>query len=136
MKQVRGTVNAVEIIGWLGADPELRLTPNGSKVCRFSVATKRVAGRDSEGHLEYETDWISIETWDRLADQCSSYLHKGSRARISGNLRNDSWTDRESGQTRYKTYVRANSVMFLGSRAEQPETATEEEEEALDHIPF
>ena len=138
MKQVRGTVNAVELLGWLGADPELRSTPNGSKVCRFYIATKRMAGRDGDGKREYETDWTSVEAWEWLAENCNALLHKGSRVLINGSLRTDSWTDKESGQTRYKTYVRADDVMFLDARSDKeiPEEHEPTTAETVEDVPF
>ncbi len=138
MKQIKGTVNAVELLGWLGADPELRYTPAGTAVCRFNVATKYLAGRDEYGQRSYETTWTQVETWERLAESCNSYLHKGSRVRIIGSLRTDTWVDRDTGQPRYKTYVRADDVLFLDARPEQREAieAAEEAEEVMADIPF
>ena len=141
MSQVKGTVNAVELVGWLGADPEMRFLASGTALCRFRVATKRPAGQDESGHREYQTDWTSVESWDRLAELCNNHLHKGSRVRVSGTLRTDSWTDKASNQPRSRTFVRAEDVLFLDARpgvpgeavaaAETTEAPLEEEE-----VPF
>lgn len=136
MKHVRGTVNTVQLIGWLGGDPERRFIPGGVSVCTFRVATNRFSGRDGDGKREYETDWSSVEVWDRLAEQCNTYLRKGSRVLISGSLRTDTWTDKETGQPRYKTYVRADEVLFLDARPESRETAAVVETEETADIPF
>jgi single-strand DNA-binding protein len=136
MKQVRGTKNAVELIGWMGADPDLRLIGQEGKVCRFNVATRYISGQDDNGNLTYETQWTTVEAWDRLADRCNTYLHKGSRVLISGALRSDSWTDKESGQPRSKTYVRADDVIFLDSRPEQAAEVSEADVVATDEVPF
>ncbi|NTW03876.1 MAG: single-stranded DNA-binding protein, partial [Oscillochloris sp.] len=112
MNAVKGTLNRVELIGRLGADPEMRFLSSGKALCRFNLATNRPAGQDDQGARTYETDWTHIEAWEQLAELCNSYLHKGRRVMVVGNLRNDSWIDKESGQTRYRTFVRAREVMF------------------------
>jgi single-strand DNA-binding protein len=129
MRSVKGTVNNVELIGRLGADPELRLLSSGTSVCRFNVATNRMGAQGEKGDRQVETEWISVEAWEKLAELCNSYLGKGRRVRVSGSLRTDSWADKESGQQRYRTYVRADSVMFLDPRPDQPEAAVVAEEE-------
>jgi single-strand DNA-binding protein len=131
MRQIRGTLNMVELIGNLGADPEVRLLSNGSAVCRFNLATNRYSGKDEQGQWLTETDWTTIEAWDRLAEVCNAGLQKGRRVRIVGSLRSDSWTDKETGQPRSRTYVRADEVMFLDARPGQLEAVAAETEEPL-----
>ena len=133
MSQVKGTVNAVELLGWLGADPEMRFLASGTALCRLRVATKHPAGQDAAGNREYETDWTSVELWDKLAELSNTYLHKGSRVRVSGSLRTDSWTDKTSNQPRSRTYVRAEDILFLDARPGLPSEAiaAAEETEAL-----
>ncbi|PDV97984.1 single-stranded DNA-binding protein [Candidatus Chloroploca asiatica] len=129
MGPVKGTVNCVELLGWLGADPELRFLANGAAVCRLRVATKRFTNLDTEGRREFETDWTSVEAWGKLAELCNSYLHKGSRVRVNGALRTDAWTDKASGQTRSRTLVRAENVLFLDARPGLPSEAVAEVED-------
>lgn len=138
MRQIKGTVNNVELLGWLGGDPEMRFLANGAALCRFRVATKRVAGQDAGGRREYDTDWTNVEVWEKLAELCNNYLHKGSRVRISGVLRTDSWTDKETNQTRFRTYVRAEDVLFLDAKPGMPgeAMAAAEVEEASEDVPF
>lgn len=131
MRSVKGTLNNVELIGRLGADPELRLLSNGASVCRFNVATNRMGAQDEKGGRQVETEWITVEAWEKLAELCGSYLGKGRRVRVGGSLRTDSWADKESGQQRYRTYVRADSVMFLDPRPDQPESAEAPAEEEV-----
>jgi single stranded DNA-binding protein len=120
-------ISFVELIGYLGAAPDHRLLPSGVGVCSFNVATKRIAGRNDEGERGYETDWCSVEAWDKLAERCVAFLHKGSRVRIVGTLQSRSWEDKESGQRRYKTVVRANDVLFLDARSDEGEVEIEVE---------
>lgn len=110
---IKGTVNRVELIGWLGNDPSQRFLASGVGVCDFDVATKRFGTRSDDGERTFETEWTTIEAWDTLGDLCQDRLHKGSRVRVIGSLRTRSWDDRETGQRRSKTVVRADEVLFL-----------------------
>ena len=129
--QFRGTVNEVEIIGWMGQDPEMRFTPQGTPVVTISVATKR----PSHANGEIKTDWIVIEAWAKLAEQINANLRKGSRVRVVGHLVTSAWEDRESGQRRFKMIVRADRVLFLDNRPTAPE-GEELAEELVEDLPF
>jgi single-strand DNA-binding protein len=135
MEQIKGTVNRVELVGWVGAEPEQRFIPSGAAVISFRVATKRWAGRNDDGSRIVDTDWTAVEAWEKLADQCGRFLHKGSRVRVIGSLHTQSWEDRESGQKRYKTLVRAEEVLFLDARQE-PAAEAAAVEELVEHLPF
>jgi single-strand DNA-binding protein len=135
MNQVKGTVNRVELVGWIGAEPEQRFVPSGVAVCNFRVATKRLGGRNEAGERAIETDWTAVEAWDKLAERCAQALHKGSRVRVIGSLQTQSWEDRETGQKRFKTVVRAEDVMYLDTRQSSQEEA-EEATEAVEDLPF
>jgi single-strand DNA-binding protein len=121
--QYRGTVNEVEVIGWMGQDPEMRYTPQGTPVVSISVATKR----PSHANGEIKTDWIAIEAWEKLAEQINNNLRKGSRVRVAGHLVTSSWEDRETGARRSKMVVRADSVLFLDGVATAEEHMVQEE---------
>lgn len=114
MRSVRGTLNRVELIGWLGGDPEIKRIGKESSVCSFSVATKRVAGR-AGSELQYDTEWMTVECWDRLADRLATQLHRGSRVLVVGSLHTQSWDDKQSGQRRYRTVVRAQDVLSFSA---------------------
>jgi single-strand DNA-binding protein len=117
MKHVKGTVNYVELIGWLGNDPEQRYTPSGMSVAEFSVATKRPSSRSEDGTWAYETDWLDVVVWDQLAESATANLRKGSRVRVIGSLRTDTWEDRD-GNKRKRVYVRADDFLMLDTRTE------------------
>jgi single-strand DNA-binding protein len=135
MESIKGTVNRVELVGWIGAEPEQRFIPSGAAVISFRVATKRWIGRSDDGSRAVDTDWTAVEAWEKLADQCGRFLHKGSRVRVVGSLHTQSWEDRESGQKRYKTLVRAEEVLFLDTRQEQAGEA-QAVEELVEDLPF
>ncbi len=130
MSQVKNTVNHVELLGWLGGDPDLRLLPNGAAVCRLSIATKRFGPKDEAGRRTFETEWVNVEVWERLAELCNSHLHKGSRVRVTGYIRTETWTDKNTNQPRSRTFVRAESVIFLDTRPGVPPEAMAAAEEA------
>lgn len=136
MRQIKGTVNRVELIGWTGDAPEQRLLPSGAAVVSFSIATKRIGGKTEEGERTYETDWANVEAWERVAASCARYLHKGSRVRVIGTLRTHTWEDKESGQRRWKTVVRAEEVLFLDARQEGSGDTPAETAEATEEAPF
>ena len=115
MKPVKGTVNYVELIGWLGKDPEERFTPSGIAIASLSIAVKRLGGRQEDGSWLIETDWIDVEAFDKLAETATANLHKGSRVRVTGSLRTETWQDRE-GHSRKRVYVRADDILFLDAR--------------------
>jgi single-strand DNA-binding protein len=103
-------LNRVQLIGYLGKDPESKFTPTGRRVTDFPVAvSSRWKGRD--GELREHTEWVNIEAWERLGEVCGEYLQKGSLVYIEGRLRTHRYE--EDGETRYFTKVVAQTVQFL-----------------------
>ncbi|WP_103108515.1 single-stranded DNA-binding protein [Brevibacillus reuszeri] len=102
-------MNKVILIGNLTKDPDLRYTPNGVAVCTFTVAVNRPR-RNQQG--EQETDFINIVAWQKLADNCASYLRKGRQAAIEGRMQTRSYDNKE-GKRVYVTEVVAENVEFL-----------------------
>lgn len=104
-------LNKVMIIGNVGTDPEMRYTADGNALTSFRVATN-FTYTSPNGDRHEETEWFSIVTWRKLAEQCSQFLQKGRRVYVEGRLRTRSW-DTPDGQRRYRTEVIANRVLFL-----------------------
>lgn len=107
-------LNKVMIIGRLGQDPELRYGANGVPVCKFSVATAE-SYTDREGQRQEKTEWHRVTAFQKLAETCANYLHKGSLVYVEGSLTTNKWTDKE-GQTRYMTEIKAQRVQFLDKK--------------------
>jgi single-strand DNA-binding protein len=107
--------NKVIVSGHLGADPEMRFTPNGSAVASFRIAVSRMVGRSDSGDRREETDWFNVVAWNKLAEFCNQYLTKGQRVLVDGRLQTRSWDD-QNGQKQYRTEIIANDVMFIGAR--------------------
>jgi len=107
----KGSINKVMLIGNLGSDPELRVTPSGVQVANFSLATTE-SWTDKSGEHQERAEWHRIVLWRRLAEVAGQYLKKGSKIYIEGKLQTRSWED-QNGQKRYTTEVVANSMEML-----------------------
>jgi single-strand DNA-binding protein len=107
------SVNKVILIGNLGKDPEVKYTPAGMAVARFSMATAdRV--KDKEGNWQERTEWHNLVAFQRTAEIAAEYLKKGNKVYIEGRLHSDSWDDKETGQKKYKTEIIINDLVLLG----------------------
>ena len=105
-------VNKVILIGHLGADPQMRFTPNGTAVAQFNLATTE-RFNDRNGERQERTEWHRIVAWSRLAEICNQYLKKGKQVYIEGRLQTRQWED-QSGNKRYTTEIVANNMIMLG----------------------
>lgn len=104
-------LNRVQIMGNLGADPEMRYTPTGRAVTRFRVAVNR-RWRDAEDQLQERVDWFRVVVWGRRAEVANQYLEKGSPIYVEGRLENRSF-EGSDGQTRYITELVAYDFVLL-----------------------
>lgn len=111
------SVNKVILIGNLGKDPEVKYTPSGTAVAKFSLATNE-RYKDKAGAWQDRTEWHNIVAWQRLAEIVGEYVKKGSKLYIEGRLQTSSWDDKESGQKKYRTEVVANDLVLLSGRGE------------------
>lgn len=106
-------MNSIHITGRLCADPELRQTQSGVSACRFRVAVNRRFSNKQTG--EREADFINISCWRNMAEFVSRYFHKGSWIEVSGELRNNDYTD-QNGVKHYSMNVLADYVGFVGNK--------------------
>ncbi|MCL6631763.1 MAG: single-stranded DNA-binding protein [Alicyclobacillus herbarius] len=102
-------LNRVILIGRLTADPELRYTNSGTAVASFTLAVDRMR---SNQNGERETDFINIVVWQKQAEICAQYLHKGRLAAVDGRLQIRSYENREGQRVRVAEVV-AETVRFL-----------------------
>lgn len=110
--------NRIILVGRLTRDPELRTTPDGTPLVRFSIAVDRRRGGD-----EQITDFFDVVAFSQLAETVANYMTKGRLVLVEGSLQTRTYTDREGVQR--KAYeVRADTVRFL-ERAPQPEVGGE-----------
>lgn len=106
-------MNHVILIGFVGADPEMRQTHSGKAVCNFRIATN---SRTKDG--EELTSWHRIVCWERTAEVCGEHLRKGQRVAVAGRIQSRTYEDKD-GKTRSATEVVAHIVNFLDRRPEQ-----------------
>ena len=111
------SVNKVILIGNLGKDPEVKYTPQGTPVAKFSLATNE-RYKDKDGNWQDRTEWHNIVLWQRLAEIAGEYLKKGGKVYIEGRLQTHSWDDKQSGQKKYMTEIIGNDLVLLGGRGE------------------
>ena len=101
------TINRVELLGRVGAEPEMRYTPNGTAVTQLRVATDR-----NRQNGETEADWHTVTTWDKLAEAVNQYVEKGQRIYVAGRLAQNNY-EAKDGTRRYTTEIYAAEVVFL-----------------------
>jgi single-strand DNA-binding protein len=117
-------LNQVQLIGYLGKDPEGKFTTTGKKVAHFSVAVTQRWKTDGENRES--TEWVNVEAWGRLGEVCQEYLKKGSLVYLEGRLKTDRYEDK--GETKYFTKMVALSMQMLDRKpADEPVMAVEEE---------
>ena len=107
-----GSVNKVILVGNLGRDAELRYTPGGTAVSKFSVATTET-WNDKSGQRQERTEWHNIDLWGKQAETLTEYLVKGKQVYVEGRLQTDEYTDKD-GVKRKSTRVRSDRVVLLG----------------------
>ncbi len=118
--------NRVFLMGNLTKDPELRYTPQGMAVVNLRLAVNR-RYRTKTQELKEEVCFITVVVWNKQAETCNQYLHKGSGIFVEGRLQSRSWED-NAGQKRNVIEVRAERVQFLGSAPAKGATAEAAEE--------
>ena len=133
-----------QFIGRLGKDPELRFTSDNKAVCNFSVAVDRGWGESKK------TVWYKVAVWEKKAEACNQYLHKGSKVYVEGNMQEPRPWQNKAGEWMASLEITAYTVEFLDSKsasgegqpwetpAESPVSgsAVKSEDSFGDEIPF
>ncbi|MEL6304042.1 MAG: single-stranded DNA-binding protein [Bacteroidota bacterium] len=104
--------NRVQLLGNLGADPEMVILENGSKLAKFSIATNETY-KNQEGEKVTDTQWHNVVAWGKLAEISENFLVKGKEVMIEGKLVNRSYETKE-GTKRYITEVKCTDLLMLG----------------------
>ena len=101
-----GSLNKVQLIGRLGADPEIKQMVNGKSVARFSIATSQTWKDKSSGEKKEKTEWHRIVVFNEgLVNVVQQYLKKGAQIYVEGQLSTRKWKDEKSGQEKYSTDI-------------------------------
>ena len=116
-------VNVVTLIGNLATDVELKELAEGKRVASFVIAVDRAS-------KEGGADFVRVSVWDRQADLCQKFLHKGDRVALDGRLRSRSW-QAPDGTRRSAVEVVANRIQFLTPPGGDGAAATPFEEAAV-----
>ncbi len=130
--------NKVFLIGNLTKDPELRYTPSGIPVARFTIAVNRPTAKNEKN----EVDFINVVAWRRLAEICGEYLKKGRPVSIEGRLQIRTYE--KDGEKRTFAEVVADGMQMLGRKegasshpaAGSTETPATETHAGEEEIPF
>jgi single-strand DNA-binding protein len=106
-------LNKVLLLGNLGADPELRVTPGGQAVLKLRLATTETY-LDKSGARQERTEWHTVTLWGKRAEALSRFLTKGERIFVEGSLRTSSYE--KNGEKRYRTEINASNIILAGGR--------------------
>jgi len=117
-------LNRVQLIGYLGKDPEVRTFPTGKKVTHFSLGVTQKW--KTNGETKEATDWVYVDAWGRLGEICAQYLHKGSLVYIEGRLKVERYE--EKGEVRYSTKVVALQAQILDKKGSEEPVMTIEDD--------
>ena len=103
------SINAINLVGRAGRDPEVRYFESGSIVANFTLAVNRRSRNE-------EPDWFNLEIWGKQAQVAADYVKKGSLLGISGSFKLDQWRDKTTGENKSKPVIRVDRLDLLGSR--------------------
>ncbi len=107
-----GSLNKVMLIGNLGRDPELKATPSGQSVARFSVATTET-WKNQAGEKQSKTEWHNIVVWGKQAEIAEKYLRKGKQILVEGRIQYREYTD-QAGVKKTACDIRCDNFVMLG----------------------
>ena len=101
-----GSLNKVQLIGRLGADPDIKQMVNGKSVARLSLATSQSWKDKNSGEKKEKTEWHRIVVFNEgLVGVVQQYLKKGANVYVEGQLSTRKWKDESSGQDKYSTEI-------------------------------
>ena len=115
-------INKAILVGRLGADPEVRYTPDGAMVTNFRIATDE-QWKDKNGEKVQKTEWHKIVAFGKLAEICGKYLVKGKLVYLEGRIQTRAWDDKE-GTKRYTTEIVASNMQMLDSKGQRSADAS------------
>ncbi len=117
-----GSLNKVQLIGRLGADPEIKQMVNGKSIARLSIATSQSWKDKSTGERKEKTEWHRVVIFNEgLINIIQQYLKKGANVYLEGQLATRKWRDEKSGQDKYSTEIVLqgynSSLTMLGGKS-------------------
>ena len=109
---VSTSLNSIQLVGRLGGEPDTRFFESGSVVSNVSLAVNR-------NKKDALPDWFPLVMWGKTAELAKNYLHKGSEIAVEGTFDYDTWSDRATGEQRFKPIIRVNNLKFVGSKRQE-----------------
>jgi single-strand DNA-binding protein len=128
------SINKVILVGNVGKDPEVKYTPSGVALAKFSLATNE-RFKDKSGEWQDRTEWHNVLAWQRLAEIVGEYVHQGAKLYIEGMLQTSNWEDRNSGEKKLRTEIVARDIVLLGSRETNGDGDRDSGEEEREPVP-
>lgn len=135
-------INIAMLCGRITRKPELRITPGGTSIATFSVATNTVY-KDKSGAKKEETDFHNVKAFGKTADIICQYFDKGDEIFVEGRIKNSNYE--KDGQKVYRTDIILDKFQFgqkskknreEGREERSTEPEQEESEITVDDIPF
>src|SRR5919199_3075961 len=111
------SLNRVQLIGNLTRDVDIRYTPSGAAVASFGIATNR-SWKTDDGQQHEETEFHNIVAWNKLAELCSQFLHKGRKVYVEGRLATREWQDQQE-QKRSRTEIIIDDLILLDNQKQE-----------------
>ena len=131
----KGSLNKVQLIGHLGADPESRFTTSGSAVTNFNLATNE-SWKSADGDPKEKTEWHRVVLFGKMAETAAEYMKKGQLVYIEGRLQTRSWEDKDSVK-RYTTEILCDNFTMLGRKSDDAGASSSAKvSEQDDDLPF
>jgi single-strand DNA-binding protein len=112
-------LNQVQLIGYIGKDPESRTFDTGTKKASFTMATTETR-KNKKGEKVEDTQWHNIVCWDSLAEIAQKYFKKGQQVYVHGKIQTRAW-DANDGSKRFITEIVAGQILALGKRESRPD---------------
>ncbi|SRR6266536_2594515 len=110
------SMSKIQIIGNVGRDPEMRMTPNGRPVCEFSVAVNRI--QTAGGERNEQTDWYRVSCWGKQAETAQQVVQKGQQIFVDGRFTPRTYTNKDN-QEKMSLDISCNDFQLLGRRADR-----------------
>ncbi len=113
-------INHFVAVGRAGSDPDVRYYESGRQSAKFSIAVNRPV-------KDAPPDWYPLDLWGKNAEVAANYVRKGDLVGIEGNLKLDTWTDRQTGESRQMYKIAVSKIRLLGRKTDNGDQRTHEE---------
>jgi len=108
--------NRVQLMGYLGADPEIKIFEETKKLAHIRLAVND-RYKNAKGEWVDETQWFNLVAWSKLAVYAEKYLIKGIEVAVEGRLINKSYTDKNLVK-RFSTDIHLSEILILTKKKE------------------